>query len=59
LVLGISLPGEMLENKETDLGHAILYQRDITWAAVCGINEHPLKDELENYLKWKVNNSKI
>jgi hypothetical protein len=59
VVLGISFHGGMLENKDTKLGHAVLYQRDTTWASVCGIDEHPLRNELENYLNWKVKNSKI
>jgi len=59
VVLGISLHGGLVENNETDLGHAILHQRGTTWASVCGINEHPLRGELENYLNWKIKNSKI
>jgi hypothetical protein len=58
VILGISLHGGLVENKETDLGPAVLYQRDKTWASVCGIDEHPFKDELANYLNWKVKNSK-
>jgi hypothetical protein len=58
ILLGLSLLGGMVENKEINLGHASLYQRDMTWAAACGINEHPLKDELEKYLKWKKEHSK-
>jgi len=58
ILLGLSLHGDMVGNQETILGHATLYQRDMTWAAACGLNEHPLRDELEKYLKWKKEHSK-
>jgi hypothetical protein len=59
LVLGLSLQGGMVKNRETNPGHAVLYHRDLTWASVCGMNVHPLADELKKYLEWKLINSNI
>jgi hypothetical protein len=59
VVLGLSLHGGMVENKETNLGHAVLYHRDLTWASICGIEVRPLTNELKKYLEWKLKNSRI
>jgi hypothetical protein len=59
VILGLSIQGGMVENRESSLGHDVIYHRDLTWGSVCGIEAHPLEDELRNYLGWKFRNSRI
>ena len=58
IVLGVSPQGGLLGNGETTLNQGKLSMRDLTWESVCGINSHPGAQELQKYLKWKVQNSK-
>jgi hypothetical protein len=59
VVLGLSRLGEMLDDKEIDLGQAVLYNRDLKFKDVCSLNGHHLSRELQNYLTWKEGNSKV
>jgi hypothetical protein len=54
IVLGLSLEAGMLDNTKFDLGHAELFQRDITWETICGLKSHHLAAEVEDYFLWKV-----
>jgi len=59
VVLGVSLSGGMLPENTTDLGTAKLHLRDTTWDALCDLTPHPSRSELQAYLQWKKNHSKL
>lgn len=58
ILLGLSPHGKMLQDETIHLGHAVLHIRDITWEAICSMENHPASNELHRYLKWKTANSK-
>lgn len=57
VVLTISPGGCLLKEEDLDLGHAILHLRDITWEVVSNLKGHPQSTEIQDYLKWKKQNS--
>lgn len=54
VILGISPYGGVVSNGTRQLGGACLHFRDTAWQAVCDLAEHPLSDEVQRYLQWKV-----
>jgi len=58
VVLAVSCNGDVARNREENLGHAMLYSKNITWNSLCSIESHPAMGEIQGYLKWKKQNSK-
>ena len=57
VVLAVSWKGAMVPEAHSETDGVSLYARDATWEAVCGLRSHPLKDEVQQYLRWKVEHS--
>ena len=59
LVLSISLDGGLLNETTATVDEVSLHTRDTTWQSLIELNSHPLKDELQNYLNWKLRHSRL
>lgn len=53
IVLGLSLRNDVLEPEDLEVGSRVLALRELTWESVCGLDSHPARAELREYLLWK------
>lgn len=58
VVLGVSWNGHIAPRTDTETDGVTLHVRDATWESVVDLPSHPCSDELRQYLRWKVQNSK-
>jgi len=58
VVLAVSWHGNLFVKSDISLSQGIMHLKDLTWDSLISETEHPLKDELGRYLKWKKDNSK-
>jgi len=55
IVIGVGLSKESFRSTVPD---GVLF-RSVAWEAVCGLNSHPLSDEVQRYFQWKKEHTKF
>lgn len=58
VILALSWRGSLLMKTDIPVSQCTMCLRDLTWDSLITGTEHPNKDELLRYLKWKIDNSK-
>jgi hypothetical protein len=58
VILGISWKGGIALRTDSEIDGVALHVRDTTWEAVAQVPSHPCSDEVQKYLRWRVQNSK-
>lgn len=57
VVLGVSIDGTFSQLEGAESAGAPVLRRQRSWAALCAMNSHPVRDEVERYLAWKTRHS--
>jgi hypothetical protein len=59
VVMGVSLDGGMVANADNEADGVLLHTRDLTWKSLVSLDEHPVANEVRNYLSWKRAHSRV